>query len=586
MVTQPTDYAAVGRQLCGLRSVSGPDLSTNMATCSAHAHQLSSAVAKTSHVTQPSCLSSQRPIYQSSRSSTSPPVCLGYSSHQSSYAAATVSVQPSIHPSHYGGAALQSRWTAVQPTLTVSGSRRSSTLGIYGSTCRAVNSYPLPSVTSLPSSLDITTTADSLSAAAAAPRSMTPDRPSVVDRAYCRRNYTHAKPPYSYISLITFAIQNSPRKMCTLSEIYQLIIDLFPYYRQNQQRWQNSIRHSLSFNDCFVKVPRSADRPGKGSYWTLHPDSGNMFENGCYLRRQKRFKCPRKQAMKQAQKTTTDNVESHDDDSSDADNSSRLNGTAAGLADDHRSGKITADFRSAAQQSPLPVYEPATTVCVTSSSSLADRDDVVTLPTQRFAWHRRNEPLYSHHHHHHHNHHHHQQQQQQQQLYHHYESGSCVYTATYHHQRMPADSDEIQQIMSLYDHHSSSTSCTVPLHHQQPHHVAAVAAAAAAAASASMRFHNPMQSAAANFLHPFSITNLMSVDAAERLDDPCYTDQSLARYARNGYQPVSNYVNHQPQYVSPRHLSSTSATTPARFHHNTDHYQYFSTSAASAPCRS
>jgi len=81
-------------------------------------------------------------------------------------------------------------------------------------------------------------------------------------RSY-RRNYTHAKPPYSYISLITWAIQNSPQKMCTLSEIYQIIMDLFPYYRQNQQRWQNSIRHSLSFNDCFVKVPRSAERPGK-----------------------------------------------------------------------------------------------------------------------------------------------------------------------------------------------------------------------------------------------------------------------------------------------------------------------------------
>ncbi|CAF1566295.1 unnamed protein product, partial [Adineta steineri] len=40
----------------------------------------------------------------------------------------------------------------------------------------------------------------------------------------------------------------------------------------------------------FVKVPRGPDRPGKGSYWTLHPDAGNMFENGCYLRRQKRFK--------------------------------------------------------------------------------------------------------------------------------------------------------------------------------------------------------------------------------------------------------------------------------------------------------
>ena len=105
-----------------------------------------------------------------------------------------------------------------------------------------------------------------------------------------RRSYTHAKPPYSYISLITMAIQNSPNKMCTLSEIYQFIMDLFPFYRQNQQRWQNSIRHSLSFNDCFVKVSRSPDKPGKGSYWALHPDSGNMFENGCYLRRQKRFK--------------------------------------------------------------------------------------------------------------------------------------------------------------------------------------------------------------------------------------------------------------------------------------------------------
>ena len=112
-----------------------------------------------------------------------------------------------------------------------------------------------------------------------------------------RRSYTHAKPPYSYISLITMAIQQSPNKMLTLSEIYQFIMDLFPFYRQNQQRWQNSIRHSLSFNDCFVKVPRSPDRPGKGSYWTLHPDCGNMFENGCYLRRQKRFKADKKPSL-------------------------------------------------------------------------------------------------------------------------------------------------------------------------------------------------------------------------------------------------------------------------------------------------
>lgn len=131
-----------------------------------------------------------------------------------------------------------------------------------------------------------------------------------IEKSY-RRSYTHAKPPYSYISLITMAIQNSPIKMLTLSEIYQFIMDLFPFYRQNQQRWQNSIRHSLSFNDCFVKVPRTPDKPGKGSFWTLHPDSGNMFENGCYLRRQKRFKDEKKEAVRQSHKTVSPHHHHH-----------------------------------------------------------------------------------------------------------------------------------------------------------------------------------------------------------------------------------------------------------------------------------
>lgn len=130
------------------------------------------------------------------------------------------------------------------------------------------------------------------------------------DKTY-RRSYTHAKPPYSYISLITMAIQNSPQKMLTLSEIYQFIMDLFPFYRQNQQRWQNSIRHSLSFNDCFVKVPRTPDKPGKGSFWSLHPDSGNMFENGCYLRRQKRFKDEKKELQRQTHKSPSHAIDNN-----------------------------------------------------------------------------------------------------------------------------------------------------------------------------------------------------------------------------------------------------------------------------------
>lgn len=86
------------------------------------------------------------------------------------------------------------------------------------------------------------------------------------------------------------AIWSSPDKMLSLNEIYKYITDRFPYYRTNTQRWQNSLRHNLSFNDCFIKVPRRPDRPGKGSYWTLHPKAFDMFANGSLLRRRKRFK--------------------------------------------------------------------------------------------------------------------------------------------------------------------------------------------------------------------------------------------------------------------------------------------------------
>ena len=108
-----------------------------------------------------------------------------------------------------------------------------------------------------------------------------------------KESYGDQKPPYSYISLTAMAIWNSPEKMCTLAEIYKFIMDSFPYYRKNTQRWQNSLRHNLSFNDCFIKIPRRPDRPGKGAYWTMHPSALNMFENGSFLRRRKRFKVTR-----------------------------------------------------------------------------------------------------------------------------------------------------------------------------------------------------------------------------------------------------------------------------------------------------
>ncbi|KAI3381497.1 hypothetical protein SNEBB_009029 [Seison nebaliae] len=98
------------------------------------------------------------------------------------------------------------------------------------------------------------------------------------------------KPPYSYITLITMAILNSADRRSTLSEICDFISNHFSYYRERFPSWQNSIRHNLSLNDCFVKVCRDNGNPGKGNYWTLDPNSENMFANGSFLRRRKRYK--------------------------------------------------------------------------------------------------------------------------------------------------------------------------------------------------------------------------------------------------------------------------------------------------------
>lgn len=99
----------------------------------------------------------------------------------------------------------------------------------------------------------------------------------------------HVKPPYSYVALISMAIEDCPEKRLTLNGIYDYITKKFPYYRNREnQGWRNSIRHNLSLHECFTKLPAKGGKNGKSHYWVLDHQHEVLFEEGNYRRRRRR----------------------------------------------------------------------------------------------------------------------------------------------------------------------------------------------------------------------------------------------------------------------------------------------------------
>ncbi|XP_028253690.1 forkhead box protein J1-A-like [Parambassis ranga] len=114
--------------------------------------------------------------------------------------------------------------------------------------------------------------------------------PGIVVHGHCPdevdyKTNAYIKPPYSYATLICMAMQASKKSEITLSCIYKYITDNFCYYRHADPNWQNSIRHNLSLNKCFIKVPRKKGEPGKGGFWKTDPQYAERLLSGAYKNR-------------------------------------------------------------------------------------------------------------------------------------------------------------------------------------------------------------------------------------------------------------------------------------------------------------
>ncbi|XP_078263053.1 forkhead box protein N3 isoform X1 [Rhinoraja longicauda] len=101
----------------------------------------------------------------------------------------------------------------------------------------------------------------------------TPPSPAHSDQPYDAKQNPNCKPPYSFSCLIFMAIEDSPSKRLPVKDIYNWILEHFPYFANAPTGWKNSVRHNLSLNKCFKKVDKDRSQSiGKGSLWCIDPE--------------------------------------------------------------------------------------------------------------------------------------------------------------------------------------------------------------------------------------------------------------------------------------------------------------------------
>lgn len=100
---------------------------------------------------------------------------------------------------------------------------------------------------------------------------------SNLDQDLSKEESKDIKPPYSYATMITQAILSNDDGVMSLSEIYDWISSHYAYYKYLKTGWQNSIRHNLSLNKAFEKVPRRPNEPGKGMKWQISDSYKDEF---------------------------------------------------------------------------------------------------------------------------------------------------------------------------------------------------------------------------------------------------------------------------------------------------------------------